>query len=166
VDGDLFADVDAVGQQITVGGSLFTVIGVLAPKGGAGFADPNDLAIAPVTAVQQALTGYGPLNQILIQASAADTVGAAQAEVTAILNHRLHVTGAAPYRILNQAHRRAVGGGGRGHRQPVHHRRRRARDRAELGAAGPGRLERHRPLLRQLSGQPRGGAAADRGVAL
>jgi putative ABC transport system permease protein len=99
----LFTGVDPVGQQITAGGSLFTVIGVLAAKGGAGFADPNDIAIAPVSAVQQSLTGYGPLNQILIQATAPDTVNAAQTEVSSILDQKLHVTGTAPYRILNQA---------------------------------------------------------------
>jgi putative ABC transport system permease protein len=101
----LFPGVDPVGKQITVTGTLFTVVGVLAAKGGSGFNDPNDIAIAPVSAVQQSLTGYGALNQILIQATAPSTVTAAQAEVTAILNQQLHVTNAAsaPYRILNQA---------------------------------------------------------------
>jgi putative ABC transport system permease protein len=100
----LFPETSPVGQQITAGGSLFTVVGVLAAKGGAGFTDPNDLAIAPVSAVQQSLTGYAGLNQILVQATGPDTVSAAQAEVTSILNQKLHVTGGtAPFRILNQA---------------------------------------------------------------
>jgi putative ABC transport system permease protein len=104
VAADLFPDSDAVGQQITAGGVLFTVVGVLAEKGGAGFNDPNDIAIAPVSAVQQSLTGYGPLNQILIQATSADTVTSAQAEVTSILERELHVADGAspPFRILNQ----------------------------------------------------------------
>ncbi len=99
----LFAGIDPIGKQITVSGSLFTVVGVLAEKGGGGFNDPNDIAIAPLTAVQRALTGYGALNQILVQATGPDAVSAAQAEVTAILNQKLHVTGAPPYRILNQS---------------------------------------------------------------
>jgi putative ABC transport system permease protein len=101
----LFPGIDPVGKQITVTGTLFTVVGVLGEKGGSGFNDPNDIAIAPVSAVQQSLTGYGPLNQILIQATAPETVNAAQAEVTAILNQRLHVANPAspPYRILNQS---------------------------------------------------------------
>jgi putative ABC transport system permease protein len=99
----LFADTDPVGEQITAGGALFTVVGVLAARGGAGFADPNDIAIAPLSAVQQTLTGYGGLNQILVQATGPDTVSEAQAEVTAILNQKLHVTGGtSPFRILNQ----------------------------------------------------------------
>jgi putative ABC transport system permease protein len=100
----LFPTGSPVGQQLTAGGSLFTVIGVLAAKGGSGFNDPNDIAVAPVSAVQQALTGYGGLNQILVQATGPDTVDAAQAEVTAILNQELHVTtGTSPFRILNQS---------------------------------------------------------------
>jgi putative ABC transport system permease protein len=102
---ELFGAVDPIGKQVTVGGKLFTVIGVLADRGGVGFTDPNDLAIAPVSAVQEALTGYGPINQILIQATGPDQVADAQAEITAILNQRLDVpaTATPPYRILNQA---------------------------------------------------------------
>jgi putative ABC transport system permease protein len=103
VDEALFAGVNPIGKQITVSGTLFTVVGVLGEKGGAGFNDPNDIAIAPVTAVQQALTGYGPLNQILVQATSPDSVAAAQTEVSAILDQKLHVTGTEPYRILNQS---------------------------------------------------------------
>ncbi len=103
VDEALFAGIDPIGKQITVSGTLFTVVGVLAAKGGAGFDDPNDIALAPVSAVQQALTGYGPINQILIQATGPDSVDAAQTEVSAILDQKLHVTGTEPYRILNQS---------------------------------------------------------------
>jgi putative ABC transport system permease protein len=102
---DLFGTVDPLGKQVTVSGKLFTVIGVLAAKGGSGFSDPNDIAISPVSAVQEALTGFGPLNQLLVQAVAPDRVADAQSEVTAILNEQLKVTNPAspPYRILNQA---------------------------------------------------------------
>jgi putative ABC transport system permease protein len=101
----LFADADPLGQQVTVGATPFTVVGVLADKGAAGFNDPNDIAVAPITAVQESLTGYGPLSQLLVQASDADRVDDAQSQVTAILNQKLHVTNTAnpPYRILNQA---------------------------------------------------------------
>jgi putative ABC transport system permease protein len=102
---ELFPGVDPVGEQVTVGGTLFTVVGVLAEKGGAGFNDPNNIAIAPVSAVQESLTGYGALNQILVQATSPESVDAAEAEITAILNQKLGVTDGAspPYRILNQS---------------------------------------------------------------
>jgi putative ABC transport system permease protein len=102
---DLFDTVDPIGKQITVSGKLFTVIGVLADKGGAGFNDPNDIAMAPVSAVQESLTGYGALNQILVQATGPDYVSDAQAEVTAVLNQKLNITGSSTtaYRIFNQS---------------------------------------------------------------
>lgn len=103
----LFTGVDPIGKQLTVGGSLFTVVGVLANSGSSsGMNDPNDTALAPVTAVQEALTGYGSLSQILVQAAGSDRIDAAQAEVTSVLNAKLHVSASSsstPYRILNQA---------------------------------------------------------------
>ena len=96
---DLFGDVDPLNQQVTVNGTLFTVVGVLAAKDSTGFTDPNDVAGAPISAVQQALTGYGPVNQIVVEANSSEAVPAAQAEVTAILTQRLHVMGTAPFRV-------------------------------------------------------------------
>jgi putative ABC transport system permease protein len=100
---ELFADVEPIGQRVAIGGQLFTVIGVLKEKGSAGFNNPDDVALAPFSAVQRALTGYGPLNSITIEAVSADAVASAQAEVTAILNARMHVTSTAnaPYTIRN-----------------------------------------------------------------
>jgi putative ABC transport system permease protein len=92
---DLFDTVNPIDKQITVNGTLFTVIGVLASKDSAGFNDPNDVALAPISAVQQSLTGYGSLSQLLVEATSASTVSDAQAEVTAILNQKLKVTNAA-----------------------------------------------------------------------
>jgi putative ABC transport system permease protein len=102
---DLFPDIDPIGKQITVGGTLFTVTGVLADKGSTGFQDANDVAIAPVSAVRASLTGYGSLSQVLVQATAPDTVTEAQNEITSILNTKLKVTNTSnePFRILNQA---------------------------------------------------------------
>jgi putative ABC transport system permease protein len=100
---ELFPEIDPIGKQVGVGGQIFTVIGVLKAKGSLGLANPDDVAIAPLTAVQRALTGYGPINSIAIEAVSADAVNVAQAEVTAILNERMHVTNtaSAPYTIRN-----------------------------------------------------------------
>lgn len=103
---ELFAGVDPVGKQITVNGTLFTVVGVLAEKGSSSINDQNDIAIAPISAVQQALTGYSSLSQILVQSTSPDTVDAAEAEITTILNQKLHVTDStttSPFRIVNQS---------------------------------------------------------------
>jgi putative ABC transport system permease protein len=102
---DLFPNINPVGKQITVGGTLFTVTGVLANKGSSGFQDPNDVAIAPVTTARASLTGYGSLSEIIVQATGPDRVNQAQTEVTAILNTQLKVTNTAsePFQVLNQA---------------------------------------------------------------
>ncbi|GII58462.1 peptide ABC transporter permease [Planotetraspora thailandica] len=102
---DLFGAADPVGKQIVVSGVPFTVVGVLKEAGSSGFQDADDLAIAPLPAVQQSLTGFGQLSQVLVQAKSAAEVDEAQAEVTDILNQRHGITGtaSADYRILNQA---------------------------------------------------------------
>jgi len=99
---DLFPGADPVGQQITAGGALFTVTGVLAEKSeSTGASDANDIAIAPIVAVRQVLTGYGALNSILVEAAGSKMVGTVGSEVGVI--HDEHVPtasgGAAGYRI-------------------------------------------------------------------
>ncbi|MEO3772000.1 ABC transporter permease [Micromonospora sp. B9E7] len=102
---ELFPGVEAVGKEITVNGALFTVIGVLGEKSSAsGFMDANDVAIAPLTAVQQALTGYGPLTSIVVEARSPETVTDAQSQVSLILSQRIQAptgSNSQPYRIQN-----------------------------------------------------------------
>jgi putative ABC transport system permease protein len=104
VSEELFPGTDPVGKQVTVGGALFTVVGVLAEKSSTGFTDSNDTAVAPLSAVRQVLTGYGSLNSILVEAADPDKVDAVQSEITTILNQRLKVAASSastPYRIQN-----------------------------------------------------------------
>ncbi|MEV4572302.1 ABC transporter permease [Nonomuraea jabiensis] len=101
---ELFGTVDPIGKQVSVSGVPFTVVGVLKETGSTGMQDADDVAIAPLPAVQQSLSGFGSLNSIVVQASGAETTTAAQAEVTAVLNQRHGVKNDnADYRILNQA---------------------------------------------------------------
>ncbi|MEU4563238.1 ABC transporter permease [Actinoplanes sp. NPDC023936] len=95
---ELFSGVDPVGKQVTVGGALFTVAGVLQEKSSSGFQDANDTAVAPISAVQQVLSGYGPLSSILVEARDPGMVDTVQSEITTILNQR---AGADTYRIQN-----------------------------------------------------------------
>lgn len=101
----LFGTVDPVGKQISIGGVPFTVAGVLKETGAQGMQDGDDIVIAPLPAVQQTLTGFGGLDQIIVQAKNAEAVTSAEAEITTILNERHGITGTASpdYRIQNQA---------------------------------------------------------------
>jgi putative ABC transport system permease protein len=102
---NLFSGLNPVGQQITVGNLRLTVVGVLSDKGTSGFQDANDTVIAPISTVQRELTGYGPLSSVVVQATSASTVDAAEAEITAILDRQLGVQSSndRTYRVLNQS---------------------------------------------------------------
>ncbi|GAA3211621.1 ABC transporter permease [Actinocorallia longicatena] len=103
---DLFGTVDPLGKKINVNGTYFTVVGVLAASGSSstGFQDADDVAIAPISAVQGTLTSYGSLSQIVVQAKTPEKVDAAQAEVTEILNQRHEITGTtSDFQVFNQA---------------------------------------------------------------
>ncbi|WP_420117242.1 ABC transporter permease [Micromonospora sp.] len=102
---ELFAGVDPVGRQVTAGGALFTVVGVLAAKSSTGFQDANDTAVAPLRAVREVLTGYGSLSSILVEAADPARVPAAQGQISTVLAQRLptSASGGTPYRIQNAA---------------------------------------------------------------
>ncbi|MGI5131883.1 ABC transporter permease [Pseudonocardia sp. CA-107938] len=91
-----------VGQVVQVNGVDFTVTGLLAAKGSTGPQDQDDRMIAPLTAVQDTLTGYGNLSSISVKARAADAVDAVSAQVTSVLTARHEVTAAtADFSIFN-----------------------------------------------------------------
>jgi putative ABC transport system permease protein len=77
-----------LGQSVQLGGVAFQVVGVLTAKGSSGPQDQDDRVIAPMTAVQDTLTGYGDLSSISVKAVSAEAVPTATTEVTAILNAR------------------------------------------------------------------------------
>ncbi|GAB3137765.1 ABC transporter permease [Amycolatopsis sp. NPDC004378] len=99
----IFGTEDPVGKNVLLNSIQFTVIGVLQAKGSTGLQNADDVAIAPISAVQNSLAGYGSLNQIAVQATSADSVSLAQSEITAILNarHGIRLGGTADYQIQN-----------------------------------------------------------------
>jgi putative ABC transport system permease protein len=83
---ELFSGSSPIGATVAVNGANFQVIGVTASKGSSGTSNQDDVAIAPLTAVQDTLTGYGSISQIIVQAASRDALNAAQTEVTNILD--------------------------------------------------------------------------------
>ena len=65
---------DALGQVIRLNGKEFTVIGILEEKGSTGPSSGDNRIIAPATAVQDHLAGYGNLSSISAQATSSETV--------------------------------------------------------------------------------------------
>jgi putative ABC transport system permease protein len=107
---NLFAGQNPVGQSILVNGTSFQVVGLTQAKGTNGTQDQDDIVMAPITAVQDSLVGYGSLSSITVQAVSSNKLDAAQAEVQAILTGRHHVTDPANpgFQVLNQGSVRAV----------------------------------------------------------
>jgi putative ABC transport system permease protein len=104
---ELFGGSDPVGQTIQVNGTNFQVIGVTASKGSNGTSNQDDTAIAPLTAVQDTLTGYGNIDQIVVQAKSRGQLNAAQTEVTTILDQLDPPTassgGTSNFNVINQS---------------------------------------------------------------
>ena len=99
-------DIDPIGKWITIGGTPFTVIGVLKSKGSTGFQDADDMAVAPLTTVQQSFTGYGSLQRDHRRGQERQVDRPdAQTEITSILDtrHKITSSASADFRILNQA---------------------------------------------------------------
>ena len=96
---------DPVGQTIQLGGHSFQVIGVLTSKGSNGFLDSDDVAIAPLESVQDALTGgVASLSSIVVEAKSSGVTSAVEQEITATLlsTHKVTTT-TQDFRVLNQA---------------------------------------------------------------
>jgi putative ABC transport system permease protein len=101
---NLFGGADPVGDTIQIDGTPFQVIGVTKPKGTNGLVDEDDVGFAPITTVQDLLSGYGAVSSITVQARSQASLNAAQAEVTSILEQRHQITDTTNpgFRVINQ----------------------------------------------------------------
>ncbi len=101
---ELFAGASPVGQNIKVNGSNYEVVGVLAKKGTNGATNEDDVVMAPITTVQDALTGPGAIDSITVQAKSESSLDAAESEVTQILEerHKIKDTSEPGFSVLNQ----------------------------------------------------------------
>ncbi len=71
-------------------------------KGASGLSSADNTAVAPLTTVQDALTGFGTLNDIVVLAKSAALVDTVEGEITSILDLRHHETAAdADFEVLS-----------------------------------------------------------------
>jgi putative ABC transport system permease protein len=101
---ELFAGASAVGENMKVNGINFEVVGVLAKKGTNGTTNEDDVVMAPITTVQDSLTGAGAIDSITVQATSESSLNAAEAEVTTIIEerHKIKNTSEPGFSVLNQ----------------------------------------------------------------
>jgi putative ABC transport system permease protein len=85
------------GDVVTISGSGFDVIGVLAATGSTGFTNNDDLAVMPITTAQDEVTGGSPdsVQRILLDASSTGTIGSAYQEADQLLLETHHITNTA-----------------------------------------------------------------------
>jgi putative ABC transport system permease protein len=101
---ELFGGASAVGQTMKVNGSNYEVVGVLAKKGTNGTTNEDDVVMAPITTVQDSLTGVGAIDSITVQAKSESALDAAEGEVKAIIEERHKITNTEEpgFSVLNQ----------------------------------------------------------------
>jgi putative ABC transport system permease protein len=103
---NLFGGANPVGQQVQFNRSTFTIVGTLKAKGSNGFQDQDDVVVAPLTAVQDNLTGVtGSYSSIIVEANSRQVQNAAEQEVSVILDstHKVANPLNPDFRVLNQA---------------------------------------------------------------
>jgi putative ABC transport system permease protein len=100
------ANANAVGANVKLGATTLQVVGVLKSKGSNGFQDQDDIAIVPVTTMEDHYTGSATsYSQILAEATSAKSADAAASEITSVLDsdHRITNPTGNEFRVLNQA---------------------------------------------------------------
>jgi len=100
----LYPTGSALGQSVTIDGSPFTVVGILATQGSTGVSDANSVVLAPISRVQRSYTGFGAVSTVTVEAIDSDSVDAASAEIEIMLNQLLGLTSETEtYTITNQS---------------------------------------------------------------
>ncbi|MEX2486462.1 MAG: ABC transporter permease [Nitriliruptoraceae bacterium] len=102
---ELFGGADPLGERVMIAGAPFTVAGVIVERGEIIGQDIDNLAFVPITSLQQSVTGYGPVDAIIAQATGPDQVNAAEAQILSVLDARYGITDPddRTYQIFNQA---------------------------------------------------------------
>ena len=85
---DLGLDETSLGTEITIGGLPFKLIGILQPKGGSTFADPDDQVMVPIGVVHKYLTGGDGVRTIGVSVAEQNLMTAVQSEITTLLRAR------------------------------------------------------------------------------
>jgi putative ABC transport system permease protein len=102
---DLSLGAESLGSTVSINGLPFTVIGILQPKGGVGFASQDDQILVPLPAVQKYFTGSDSVRTIDISVASAEQMADVTNAITAELRtrHELAAADADDFSITNQA---------------------------------------------------------------
>ena len=97
-------DADDLGTEISIGGIPFTLIGILQPKGGASFQDPDDMVVVPIGTVQKYFVGGDSVRTIGVSVAPTADMTSTNADITALLRdrHELAAADDADFDIFDQ----------------------------------------------------------------
>ena len=98
---DLFPDQSPIGKSIRINKVNFTVIGVVAAKGGAGFSGPDDMVFVPLSTMQKILSGVDYLSTMSVSVTNKDDMSAVKDTATVALLNK-HNVAEADFSIISQ----------------------------------------------------------------
>jgi putative ABC transport system permease protein len=101
---DLGLGASAIGTDIAIGGLPFRVVGIMQPKGGTGFASPDDEILVPVSTASALIVGETNVRSVGVSVATPEQMNTVTAEITAALRERHGLTGtaASDFTIQNQ----------------------------------------------------------------
>ncbi len=101
---DLGLDASAIGTDISVNGLPFRVIGILQPKGGSGFNNPDDEVLVPLATIHKYFIGGDTVRTIGVSVTSDDQMTQVTDDITALLRdrHELAATDNADFSVFNQ----------------------------------------------------------------
>jgi len=102
---NLGLDATAVGTNVTIDGLPFEVIGILQPKGGSGFNDPDNEVLVPIGTVQKYFVGGDAVRTIGVSVASADAIQPTRDAITSLLEtrHGIAAGGTDDFSIFDQA---------------------------------------------------------------
>ena len=101
---DLGLDATSLGSTVSIDGLPFRVIGILQPKGGSGFQNPDDQVLVPMAAVHKYFVGGDTVRTIGVSVTSDDRMTEVTDPITALLRdrHELAATATADFSVFNQ----------------------------------------------------------------
>jgi putative ABC transport system permease protein len=101
---DLGLDASSVGSTVSIGGLPFKVIGILQPKGGTGFQNPDDQVLVPLATVNKYFVAGDSVRTIGVSVASDTQMTSVTNAITALLRdrHQLAATDTADFSIFNQ----------------------------------------------------------------
>jgi putative ABC transport system permease protein len=101
---DLGLDASSIGSTISIGGLPFEVIGILQPKGGSGFQNPDDQVLVPLGTVSKYFVAGDSVRTIGVSVASDEQMASVTTAITALLRdrHELAATDTADFSVFNQ----------------------------------------------------------------